>query len=472
VPLALYLLTFIIAFSAKPLIAPPRALMFQSAAVLVCLLTLNLPLPSVPVQLLLQLAGFFLTALVCHQALVARRPEPERLTEFYLLVSAGGVVGGAFNAFFAPLIFNTVLEYPLVLILASLARPWGQGNLSRGEITLLIAGLSGATAALILGQSQGASLSVKLLLTLTMAAAILLRDRAWIFLVLCTALTLSSDRVAAKPNLLKTERGFFGVLHLNRINLPALGPTRELIHGTTLHGAQADNSAFRCRPLVYYSANTPIGQVFASERARKTALRIGAIGMGAGTVASYTRAGDSLRFFEIDPLVVGMATNPAYFTYINGCARGHVDWILGDARLTLAREPNNEFDLLLVDAFSSDSVPAHLLTVEAMRAYLDKIKPDGIVIMHLSNRNLELMSPVAGIAQAAGGAALQQAYRPPNAVLEVDPSEDAIIVARSAAALAPYRLDRHWAPAMSHGIRMWTDDYSNLFGAMVRRLAY
>ena len=132
----------------------------------------------------------------------------------------------------------------------------------------------------------------------------------------------------------------------------------------------------------------------------------------------------------------------------------------------------NRFDLLLVDAFSSDSVPAHLLTVEAMRAYLDKIKPDGIVIMHLSNRNLELMSPVAGIAQAAGGAALQQAYRPPNAVLEVDPSEDAIIVARSAAALAPYRLDRHWAPAMSHGIRMWTDDYSNLFGAMVRRLAY
>jgi spermidine synthase len=271
--------------------------------------------------------------------------------------------------------------------------------------------------------------------------------------------------------LLKTERGFFGVLHLNRINEPGLGLTRELFHGTTLHGAQADDPARRCQPLVYYAPTTPIGQVFASMQAHKTGMRIGAIGMGAGTVAAYTRAGDSLRFFEIDPLVVGMATNPASFTYIHGCARGHIDWVVGDARLTLAREPGNQFDLLLVDAFSSDSVPAHLLTVEAMRGYLAKIKPDGIIIMHLSNRNLELMSPVAGIAQNAGGIALQQAYRPLRQPSVADPSEDAIIVARNAAALIPYQRDRRWTPAQSHGVRIWTDDYTNLFGAIVRRLA-
>jgi hypothetical protein len=283
-------------------------------------------------------------------------------------------------------------------------------------------------------------------------------------------LTLSSNQLATRPNLLKTERGFFGVLRLNRINEPTLGYTRELVHGTTLHGAQADDPDRRCRPLVYYATTTPIGQVFASLQTRKSSIRIGVIGMGAGTVAAYTRATDSLRFFEIDPLVIDMATNPAYFTYIKGCALGRIDWVLGDARLTLAREPTNEFDLLLVDAFSSDSVPAHLLTVEAMRGYLARIKPDGVIIMHVSNRNLELMSPVAGIAQAAGGAALQQVYRPLSPTLVVDPSEDAVIVARSPAALLPYQRDPHWTAAQSHGVRTWTDDYTNLFGALVRRL--
>lgn len=303
-----------------------------------------------------------------------------------------------------------------------------------------------------------------------MVTAFLLRDRGWAFLILVTVLSLGSNMLAARPNLLLTERGFFGVLRLNRINEPIIGNTRELIHGTTLHGAQADSPAQRCRPLVYYAATTPIGQVFTLLQLRKSSMRIGAIGMGAGTVAAYTRASDTLRFFEIDPLVIRIATDPRYFTYIRGCAHGRIDWILGDARLTLAREPENEFDLLLVDAFSSDSVPAHLLTVEAMRGYLARIKPDGVIVMHLSNRNLELMSPVAGIAQAAGGFALQQAYRPQNPSLIVDPPEDVVIVARTLAALTPFRRDRHWTNAQSHGVRIWTDDYTNLFGALFRRL--
>ncbi len=467
-PLALYLLTFIIAFQKRPLIAPRQALMFQAAAVLACLLTLELQINTVP-ALLIQLAGFFLTALVCNQALVARRPEPDRLTEFYLLMSLGGVIGGGFNAFLAPLIFNTVVEYPLVLMLACLARPWGRDSLSRGQIGLLIAGLT-AGGALMLNHSQGLSLSVRLLLVIIMTTGILLRDRAWIFLALSIILTLSSSQLATRPNLLKIERGFFGVLRLNRINEPTLGYTRELLHGTTLHGAQADDPAWRCRPLVYYATTTPIGQVFTSLQTRNSSIRIGAIGMGAGTVAAYTRAADSLRFFEIDPLVIDMATNPAYFTYIKGCAHGRIDWVLGDARLTLAREPTNEFDLLLVDAFSSDSIPAHLLTVEAMHGYLARIKPDGVIIMHVSNKNLELMSPVAGIAQAAGGAALQQAYRPLSPTFVVDASEDVVIVARSPATLLPYQRDPHWTAAQSHGVRTWTDDYTNLFGALVRRL--
>jgi hypothetical protein len=242
-----------------------------------------------------------------------------------------------------------------------------------------------------------------------------------------------------------------------------------MAHGTTLHGVQFADPAYRCRPMLYYAPTTPIGQVFRAVEARAAPIRIGAVGMGAGTVATYVRPGDSLRFFEIDPLVVRLATDPANFSYIHGCAQGRVDWVLGDARLTLAREPAGAFDILLVDAFSSDSVPAHLLTVEAMRGYLRLIKPDGVVIMHLSNRNLELTSAVAAVAKAAGGVALRQFYRPPAGTPDLyDSGEDAVIVARDPRALAAFAQDPRWRPAQSNGVRPWTDDYSNLLGALIR----
>jgi hypothetical protein len=355
-------------------------------------------------------------------------------------------------------------------MLACLARPWGRGPLTWIQTMLLIAGLAGAGGALILDDSQGLSIPVKLLLAVTPVVAFQLRDRAWVFIALCVALVFTSHQIAPQSDVLKTERGFFGVLRLTEINAPELGRTKFLAHGTTLHGAEAENATQLCRPLVYYAQPTPIGQVFTNVQSRKSAIRIGAVGMGTGTVSTYTRPGDSLRFFEIDPQVVGMASDPTYFHYIKGCAKGRIDWRLGDARLMLSREPDDQFDILLVDAFSSDSVPAHLLTVEAMRGYLSKIKPDGVVIMHLSSRNLELMSPVAGVAQAAGGAALQQFYNPRDAVLLTNPSENAIIVARNQAALAPYLGDPRWSPAQSHGVRVWTDDYTNLFGALARRV--
>jgi hypothetical protein len=471
-PLALYLLTFIIAFQTRPLIPHDQALMYQAAAVLLCFLTLSLVINIPLAGLLLHLAGFFLTALVCHQALAARRPAADRLTEFYLLMSIGGVVGGGFNAFIAPLIFNSVIEYPLVLALACLARPWGRGPLTRGQLGLLAAGLASSAGTVILNGAVGLGLPVKLLLAIAPVTAFLLRDRALAFVALSVAMAVASSQIGAQPNLLKSERGFFGVLRMNRVDDPTLGSARELMHGTTLHGAQAANPALRCRPLTYYAPTTPIGQVFTAVEARKPAIRVGAIGMGAGTVAAYTRTRDSLRFFEIDPLVVGMATDPADFSYITGCAQGRIDWVLGDARLTLAHEPVNQFDILLVDAFSSDSVPAHLLTVEAMRGYLDHIKPDGVIIMHLSNRHLELMSPVVGVAAAAGGSALRQNYQPRGTSdLLVDPPESAVIVARNPSALALFRGDARWTPPQSNGVRVWTDDYTNVFGAMVRQLA-
>lgn len=472
-PLALYLLTFIIAFQAKPLIDREQALTFQAATFVACVLTLGLPIQWFLPQVLMHLAGFFLTALVCHQALAARRPAPARLTEFYLLMSLGGVIGGMFNALLAPAVFKSVLEYPLVLLAACLARPWGQGWPARRQWALLAAGLAAAGAAVVLGRAMEYNLVVKLLLAATVVAAFLLRDRAWPFLTLCLALVAGAQMLSPREALIKTDRSFFGVLRVSRTMIPRYGEVRMLAHGTTLHGAELLDPANRCRPLVYYAPTTPIGQVFRSVQARKPEVRIGAIGMGAGTVAAYTRPRDSLRFFEIDPLVIKLAEDPAYFGYINGCAKGRIDQVLGDARLTLAREAADQFDILLVDAFSSDSVPAHLLTVEAMRGYLRHIKPDGVIIMHLSNRNLELMQPVAGVALAAGGAALQQAYRPPPGYIDkIDTGEDAVIVARNAAALAPYRADPRWKAADPHGVRVWTDDYTNLFGALIRGIGH
>jgi hypothetical protein len=472
-PLALYLLTFIIAFQAKPLISREHALVFQAAAFVACLLTWGLPVKFFLLQVLLHLTGFFLTALICHRALAARRPPAAHLTEFYLLMSVGGVIGGVFNAFLAPAIFKSVLEYPLVMLAACVARPWGVGWPSRSQWALFAAALAAVGLAIVLARSAQLNLTIKLLLMITVVAAFLLRDRALLFLALCVALIGGAQSLSLHEDLIKTDRSFFGVLRVTQSHVTRYGPARLLAHGTTLHGAQLLDPAERCRPLVYYAPTTPIGQVFRSVEARKPAIRIGAIGMGAGTVAAYTRAHDSLRFFEIDPLVIKLATDPAYFSYINGCAKGTIDWVLGDARLTLAREAPDQFDILLVDAFSSDSVPAHLLTVEAMRGYLSRIKPDGVVIMHLSNRNLELMQPVAGAARAAGGAALQQAYRPSRGYIDkVDTGEDAVIVARDPKSLDAYRADPRWKAADPHGVRVWTDDYTNLFGALIRGIGH
>jgi hypothetical protein len=442
----------------------------QAPLVNACLLTLATPVDGFEWRIALHLAGFFFTALVCHQALVARRPEPERLTEFYLLMSLGGVIGGGFNAFLAPVIFTDVAEYPLMLLAAGLARPWLSLRRLSWRWAAPALGLAVALVCGLLAHRHGVPGWLPWLLAIPVIAALWMRDRAPVFLTLSVALVLAAQAISPRENLIEAERGFFGVLRLTRLNVPGLGETWLLAHGTTLHGAQARDPAQGCRPLVYYAPTTPIGQAFAVTQAKAQGVRIGAIGMGAGTVAAYVRTTDSLRFFEIDPQVVAMATNPKDFSYIHGCADGPVDWVLGDARLTLAREPAGEFDLFLVDAFSSDSVPAHLLTVEAMRSYLAHVKPNGVVVMHLTNRHLELMAPAAAIAKAAGGYALQQSYQPPPGRSYAEAHEDVILIAKSPSALVPFQVGPRWTPADAHGVRVWTDDYTNLFGALTRRM--
>ena len=489
IPLALYLGTFIIAFQAKPAISPELTLILQAAALAACVALLPYRMTFFLIQLFVHLSAFFLTALMCHQALVARRPDPSRLTEFYLWMSLGGVLGGAFNAFAAPVIFDNVWEYPLVLVLACLARPMGDWEISRKTWALVILGVLAAVAnpimhtfvephvldRAVLGaitQNDLFGLGIRASLGVAAICAFLVRGRAALFVTIIAVLSVAANQAADRVNTTQTWRSFFGVLRQSQTFVPSLGPVKMLAHGTTLHGAQAIDPRWACHPLVYYAPTTPIGQVFGAIQTEKPAIRVGAVGLGTGSVSAYVRATDRLTFFEIDPLVIRVSSDPAHFSYTTRCAKGPIDYVLGDARLTLARQSADAFDILLIDAFSSDAVPAHLLTVEAVRGYLAHLKPDGVLILHLSNRNLDLMGPAQSVARAAGGAALVQNYDPlPRDRAHWASAEDAVIIGRTPAALARFASDAKWRPADPTLARPWTDDYTNLAGALWRRMS-
>lgn len=483
-PLALYLLTFVFAFQTKPMIPREGTLMFQAAFLAGAVVLLPFSVGSFLLELVLQLSCFFLTSLMCHQGLVARRPSPEHLTEFYLYMSLGGVVGGSFNAFVAPLIFNTVLEYPIVLVLSVLARPWGEGELKRWEWFSLVGACLIAVASVYMLTPDFWAFwwdvfhfpvqewAVKIPLGIAAVLAFILRRRAITMVAALLVVTVASSTIGDRVDVIHHWRSFFGVLRESRMQIPGLGgEVRMLAHGTTLHGAQSQDPRFRCQPLVYYAHETPIGQVFDEMQRTHPAVSIGAVGLGTGSVAAYVRATDHLTFFEIDPLVVQVSNNRRNFTYTTECARSRPDFVIGDARLTLQRQAPNQYDILLIDAFSSDSVPAHLLTVEAIRMYLQHLTPNGILILHLSNRNLNLRAPAMAGAHAAGGYALLQLHSAdPSHPPMWESSEHAVIVARNQEALRPFLKDERWEPIDPNQTRPWTDDYTNLFGALVSRI--
>ena len=225
---------------------------------------------------------------------------------------------------------------------------------------------------------------------------------------------------------------------------------------------------FRCQPTVYYAASGPLGQGFLQVMSVNPRANVGVVGLGAGALATYTRAGSRLRYFEIDPDVERLARDPRYFSYLSECAKGHVDVMLGDARVTVAREPAHSYDLIEVDAFSADNIPTHLLTTQAMQIYFQALKPDGILMLHLTNRNLRLEPPAAATVQAVGATALMQEYFPPpgTASIVAAPSK-VMLISKSPAALEAFAHDPRWRPARDNGVRAWSDDYTNILGALI-----
>jgi hypothetical protein len=395
IPLALYLLTFIFAFASRPPL--PHGLMLRLQPFLIIpLVVISAALHSIWL-LLLHLALFFVTAMVCHGELARRRPPVANLTEFYLYVSLGGVLGGIFDALIAPTIFPDIWEYPLLLALSCLVRPAATAGGARsrwadiGLPVLLLVGLG----ALVFG---GDFPSWTLVAALTLAAVVLLNfSERRVRFALGIGACLLVEHFAASGNTLETARSFFGVYHVRLVDNGAI---RVLQHGTTVHGAESTAPSEATVPLGYYNREGPFGRFFAAI-ADRDAKRVGVIGLGAGALACYARPGQVWTFHEIDPEVEKIARDRRYFRFLDRCGNDP-RVVLGDARLTLHDVPDGHYDTIVIDAFSSDSIPLHLLTREAMALYRRKLAPDGVILFHISNRYLDLAPVVAALADDAG----------------------------------------------------------------------
>ncbi|SOD03321.1 hypothetical protein SAMN05216486_11016 [bacterium JGI 053] len=464
VPLALYLLTFTLAFATRPPLRHRWMLAVQPFFIATVSLLLmygwtRKPLLVIPIHLV----AFFVTALVCHGELARRRPPVSHLTEFYLWISVGGVLGGIFNVLVAPVIFSRVWEYPIVLTLACLARPWPREPFTTRKVAVSLLRTGAFVLALVLvSRTDIPGIPAWLgLLFAGMALALVSAGlgRAPIFLALCigASLVIRTNFVLKHEPTLLAHRSFYGryaVLDVRR-----QGGYHALYNGSTLHGAQGVRPDERREPLTYYVRTGPLGQIFTGTAEKAGHRRVAVVGLGAGTLAAYGNAGEDWTFYEIDPGIVKIARDPRYFTYLAD-SRARIGIVLGDARLSLTHAPPHKYDLILVDAFNSDAIPVHLLTREAIGVYLDKLAPGGIIALHLSNRYLDLEPVVAALARERGMAA-----RVGTSTLSgfFFSASTWAVMARSDADLGTLSADARWPQAQTRrGVPAWTDDYSSL----------
>ena len=460
-PLTLYLLSFVFVFSKRSLLPEKLMLTLAPASILAMLFTFPRVVTSgFFVEIGIALAGLFVIAMVFHGMLAKRRPHVSRLTEFYLLMSLGGVLGGAFNALLAPVIFDTVLEYPLALIFAMCLLPLtGEKGWMRTGLAIA-AVVSCLTLVLLMRPFKGseAAFMVTMLIAAPLVAVFLVRAQRWAMAICLGASVLCAsliDPLAKGPS----SRNFFGLLRVVELN-----ENRVMLHGTTLHGAQSLDVDRALEPLSYYAPETPIGQIF--EAFTPDAEQVGAVGLGVGSVACYAQDDQSWVFFEIDPAVVELATNSEHFTFMSSC-KPDARIVLGDARLTLEEEVDNAFDILLLDAFSSGAIPVHLITREAIQMYMRKLSDEGVLVFHISNRYMDLAPVFARVAEVEGIYILHQAYNPDAEASDRGVNAThAIILTRSEDARDRVMALGEWYEPVSDDGRIWTDDYSNIVGAI------
>jgi len=515
-PLALYLLTFVLIFAARPPIPHRWMIRALPGAIVLAAFGFWLAPISLTGALAAHYTAFFIVAMACHGELARQRPEVDRLTEFYFWMSLGGVIGGALTALVSPLVFNGIIEYPLVLGLACLLQPQRAAHkkLSAAQIALLAAAIlfvlvepaayfdqltsvslslwTIAMIALFAFQPRKFSPAFVVLALLAAAILIVLVEPAahsgplmyvslslWAIAVIAlfafqpktfkpalVALALLLDSAVGHTaytrdgTVIWRGRSFYGAYAVTQNDAQRY---RMMFHGTTMHGFELLKAP--PQPLTYYGRGGPLGDVMRVLGPK--AHSIGAVGLGIGSVACYARPGQSWTFFEIDGLVDEIAARSGLFRELPQCAP-QAKVILGDGRLSLERGPARRFDLLILDAFSSDAIPVHLVTREAFASYVRALKPHGAIAVHISNRYFDLAPIIARIAPEAGLVAYDWDFKPrPKTDFAILSLSHWIVLARTQADLDAIVTDGHWTRRIADPkIRLWTDDYSNLLAAL------
>jgi hypothetical protein len=419
-PLALYLLTFTMAFARRTLYS--RWLMARLVAVMLGSLGYAIYDPSftesVQVAVPLFCLGLFVCCLFCHGELARLRPAPDRLTTFYLVIAAGGALGAIFVGLIAPVLFSATYEYPLALCFTSLAAAavlWDTGVLSRAFWTV-------GTAALVA--------------------------------------VLAYHVQAYEQNSILVVRNFYGSLRVQLHNDWLKRPYHTLYHGQIEHGAQYVDPPKSADPITYYARNSGVG--IALEFFKLPSRHIGVVGLGTGTIAAYSRRGDVLRYYEINPLILKIANNQ--FSYLTNAVTNGADVAIrmGDARLSLAADETEHFDVLVIDAFSGDAIPVHLLTREAVALYLQRLKPEGVLAIHTSNTYLDLNPVVKLLADDAGVESRLISNNDDQHKL-IDAADWMLLTRNQDFLLKLDETVLQDSIDIPPKLRVWTDDYNNLF---------
>jgi spermidine synthase len=470
-PLAIYLLTYVLAFARESWAIHPFVVRRQAILLVGAALTVFVHVTS-PIWIILplHLLSFFVTSLVCHGQLAKDRPEPRQLTEFYLWISVGGVLGGLFNTILAPLLFTSVTEYPLAMMLAALLRPYvGEkrdtiGN--RWADWLL-------PSALVLGFPLWIYLVRTFDLISPLNAQLLIYGISGVICLFFAyrparfglgmlAIMLGSLISAHSfGETLYAARSFFGVY---RVVDDVEAKRHVLFQGTTVHGTQNQTGETRLQPIGYYHRTGPVAQVVHAVAQARPEGNVAIVGLGTGALACHGTAAQQFTFYEIDPLVEKIARDPRLFTYLRDCPP-KTGIVIGDARISLATAPNHHYDLLVVDAFSSDVIPTHLLTLEAIELYLAKSAEDGILLFHVSNRSMDLAPILDRLAHRLNLTALirNDFHSTAEEQKEGKSASRWIIMARQQEPLQPFLIDPKWRALNGRlGGDLWTDDFSDI----------
>jgi len=420
----------------------------------------------IPFVISLHVLFLFVASMVCHGELARDRPPAAELTEFYLWMAVGGVLGGAFNALVAPLVFPSIVEYPLMIVVALLVAPLGSGGrlaprrifTMPGALDMILPiALAALSFALVTGMEQTAfTPRMQYVVAFGVPALVAFgfsRQPVRFGLAMGAILTVAAIFGSPRGHTVHSERTFFGV---HRVAIDLSGAYHQLLHGGTIHGLQSLDPARRREPLGYYSVSGPAGQILGSLVQRPA--RIGVVGLGNGTLAAYARPGEKWTFFEIDGAVERIARDSRWFTYLAD-SPGVVRVLLGDGRLSLAAT-GDRYDLLILDAYSSEAIPVHLLSREALRVYRARLAPGGLLVFHISNRYFDLAPVVAGLAQDAGlewRLRKEEASDPGEIRRGSIPSTWAVLTS-DAAALNALAADRRWRRVPPNGTDVGTED--------------